>query len=123
MVIDYDAYRNWRSRNIASDTSNHNVSFRASASSPSNEKQKNSLPIHSSTGSDVLSTSSQPSAVEAPYPITFNQVVDLIVNGRPVPGIKKVPDTLLPDQESQAKTAKRKKPWEKPEIESMTNIL
>lgn len=122
MIIDYDAYRDWRSRNIASDSSNTEVSFRASASSSTNETQKNSRPISSSTGSDVMGTPSQPSVLEAPYPITFNQIVDLIVNGRPVPGIKKVPDTLSPSQESQAKTAKRKKPWERPGIESMTNI-
>lgn len=48
-----------------------------------------------------------------PYPISFSQIVDLITNGQPIPGIKEVPDTLLSGQESRAVTAKRKKPWER----------
>ena len=48
----------------------------------------------------------------APYPTSFSQIVDLITNGQPIPGIKDVPDTLLTGQESQPTTAKRKKPWE-----------
>ena len=49
----------------------------------------------------------------APYPTSFSQIVDLITNGQPVPGIREIPDTLLTGRESQATTARRKKPWER----------
>lgn len=52
-------------------------------------------------------------AAPAPYPTSFSQIVDLITNGQPIPGIKEVPDTILLGQESRAVTAKRKKPWER----------
>lgn len=48
-----------------------------------------------------------------PYPTSFSQIIELITNGHPIPGIKEVPDTILEGQASQPSTAKRKKPWEK----------
>ena len=62
-----------------------------------------------STESSV-STSSDASA---PYPLSFNHIVDLITTGQPIPGVKEVPDTVLEGQASQAMKVKRKKPWEK----------
>ena len=62
------------------------------------------------------SISNQAGAVAPPpYPTSFSQIVDLITNGQPIPGIKEVPNTLLSGQESLAVTAKRKKPWERDE--------
>ena len=52
----------------------------------------------------------------APYPTSFSQIVDLITTGQPIPGVKEVPDTLLTGQESQATTAKRRKPWEQERV-------
>ena len=50
---------------------------------------------------------------EAPYPVTFNQIVELIANGQPIPGIKDIPDTVLEGRKSQAVVSTRRKPWEK----------
>ena len=47
-----------------------------------------------------------------PYPMTFNHIVELITNGKPVPGVREIPNTLLEGQASEAKQEKRKKPWE-----------
>ncbi len=52
----------------------------------------------------------------APYPTSFSQIVELITNGQPIPGIKEVPDTVLEGQATQATTAKRKKPWERDDV-------
>lgn len=49
----------------------------------------------------------------APYPPTFAEIVDLITSGKPIPGIKEIPPTLLTDQASRPSASKRKKPWEK----------
>lgn len=51
----------------------------------------------------------------APYPTSFAQIVALISSGEPVPGIKDIPDTVLEGQGTQARKARRKKPWEKDE--------
>ena len=48
----------------------------------------------------------------APYPTSFSQIVELITSGKPIPGIKEVPDTVLEGQSSQPTTVKRNKPWE-----------
>ena len=52
----------------------------------------------------------------APYPVTFDEIVELISSGKPVPGIKEIPDTVLEGQESTKITSKRQKPWEKAAI-------
>jgi hypothetical protein len=49
----------------------------------------------------------------APYPPTFAEIVELITSGKPIPGIKEIPPTLLTDQASQPSASKRRKPWEK----------
>ena len=44
--------------------------------------------------------------------MSFNQIVDLITNGQPVPGVKDIPNTILLGQGSEPMRVKRKKPWE-----------
>lgn len=44
---------------------------------------------------------------------SYEQIVNLIVNNEPVPGIKQIPDTVLnPDDAEESKLDARKKPWE-----------
>lgn len=52
---------------------------------------------------------------EAPYSSNYQQLVDLIVAGKPVPGIKEIPDTVLSDQGSKLEAKARVKPWEQKE--------
>jgi len=49
----------------------------------------------------------------APYPTSFEHIVNLITTGQPIPGIKDIPDTVLSGQASQPTANKRRKPWEK----------
>lgn len=49
----------------------------------------------------------------APYSSNYQQLVELIVSGQPVPGIKEIPDTVLADQKSKATAQSRPKPWAK----------
>ncbi|KAI9716876.1 MAG: hypothetical protein M1812_005025 [Candelaria pacifica] len=97
--VDFDAYKLWRQCNHLPPVNG----FVASSQQ---------LP-GDSAGSAV---SSDP---RAPYPTTFAEIVDLITTGRPIPGIKEIPDTVLAGKETQSTTAKRKKPWE--EISSVTS--
>ena len=51
-------------------------------------------------------------AGEAPYPLPFSRIVELITTGQPVPGVKEIPDTLLEGQSSSSSHSQRRKPWE-----------
>lgn len=43
--------------------------------------------------------------------------MSLIQSGAPIPGIRDIPDTTLPELASEAKGSKRRKPWEKEDLE------
>ncbi|KAI5818893.1 hypothetical protein BZA77DRAFT_305260 [Pyronema omphalodes] len=49
---------------------------------------------------------------DAPYPKSFAEMVELITLGKPIPGIKEIPDTVLDEPENPG-VQRRKKPWEK----------
>lgn len=50
---------------------------------------------------------------DAPPPASFAEICALIAEGKPIPGIKDIPDTILEGQGTQAQAPRRKKPWEK----------
>ncbi|KAH9882740.1 hypothetical protein J1614_000105 [Plenodomus biglobosus] len=52
----------------------------------------------------------------APYPTSFAHIVELISTGKPVPGIKEIPPTVLAGQGTQATKERRRKPWEKDDV-------
>lgn len=49
----------------------------------------------------------------APPPASFAEICTLIAEGKPIPGIKDIPDTVLEGQATQSQVPRRKKPWEK----------
>ena len=50
---------------------------------------------------------------EVPRPASFAEICEMIAEGKPIPGIKDIPDTILEGQSSESQATKRKKPWEK----------
>ncbi|KAF2723175.1 hypothetical protein K431DRAFT_220528 [Polychaeton citri CBS 116435] len=55
----------------------------------------------------------------APKPASFMEICEMIAEGKPIPGIREIPDTILEGQSSETKATSRKKPWEKkPEANS-----
>ncbi|ODV95801.1 hypothetical protein PACTADRAFT_33008 [Pachysolen tannophilus NRRL Y-2460] len=51
---------------------------------------------------------------DAPYSSNYEKIVDLILNNKPVPGIKKIPEVILDEATaSKHELKERKKPWEK----------
>ncbi|MCJ1477291.1 hypothetical protein MMC13_005962 [Lambiella insularis] len=105
--IDFDAYRDWHAR--------HGSPVQSAPDGPAHQAatSTDTAPTLRTPG---LPGKDAPPAAEgeppAPYPVSFNQIVELITTGRPVPGIKEIPDTVLEGQASRAVQAKRKKPWE-----------
>lgn len=50
---------------------------------------------------------------DAPYPKSFTDIVELITSGKPIPGIKEIPDVVLDNvPASVSDRPERKKPWE-----------
>lgn len=47
-----------------------------------------------------------------PYSSNYQQLVELIVSGKPVPGIKQIPNTVLSDKSLKSDAKPRLKPWE-----------
>lgn len=57
-------------------------------------------------------------ASEADPPrLSYQEIVELIQSGKPVPGIKEIPNTILEGQGTQSTKPRRKKPWEKDVVE------
>lgn len=50
---------------------------------------------------------------DAPKPASFAEICEMIAEGKPIPGIKEIPDTILEGQASEKVVETRKKPWEK----------
>ncbi|MCJ1259604.1 hypothetical protein MMC24_007443 [Lignoscripta atroalba] len=110
--IDFNGYRSWLAQSSSNAVTNGSIEQYQTSTDPpyalaSTMSRSTTPPV--STESSV-STSSDASA---PYPLSFNHIVDLITTGQPIPGVKEVPDTVLEGQASQAMKVKRKKPWEK----------
>lgn len=61
--------------------------------------------------------------LDAPYSSNYEKIVDLIVNGKPVPGIKEIPDIVKEGQDSKQELQQRKKPWEKDENKDIVSVL
>jgi hypothetical protein len=98
--IDFDAYKRWvenerevgQPHSLESEHSNG-----ISAAAQVSESQQ--------TGSGVMG--------DAPKPASFAEICELIAEGKPIPGIKDIPDTVLEGQSTTSQAAKRTKPWEK----------
>jgi uncharacterized protein DUF5572 len=69
--------------------------------------------VHVEEGNDATASSSQISSDDDPPSIPYAELVEMIQTGKPVPGIKDIPDTVLSGQGTQSVATKRRKPWEK----------
>lgn len=82
-----------------------------------NSKESEGLPSASPIASSqppLPPTSNGESADPNPaYPTSFADIVALIQEGKPIPGIKDIPPTVLSDKATQPTASRRKKPWEK----------
>ncbi|KAK6534318.1 hypothetical protein TWF281_005644 [Arthrobotrys megalospora] len=49
---------------------------------------------------------------KTPYPTSFAHIVELITSGKPIPGIREIPNTLNAAPPTQSSVQQRRKPWE-----------
>lgn len=125
--IDTEAYRAWlasQSQPIQTNGTSPTNSPppRPHAPTPATAAAATTLdvqPHHQATSPQPASSAPQ-AATEAtpPYPTSFADIVDLITQNKPIPGIEEIPDTVLDLGSSKRDTAvRRKKPWEKDDNE------
>lgn len=125
--IDVEAYRTWlASRPQSAQTNGTSPKTfpppRPHAPTPASAAAATTLSVqpHQQALSPQLVTSTTQNATTAeptpPYPTSFADIVELITQNKPIPGIEEVPDTVLELGSSKRDTAvRRKKPWEKDE--------
>jgi hypothetical protein len=107
-ALDFNAYRAWRAQHsmpAVGGTTTNGIPSPSPLAAPSN--------LGDNTVQATATTNNSASDPAAPYPNSFAHIADLIAKGEPIPGIKEIPDTVLSGKESESRTAKRRKPWEK----------
>lgn len=103
--VDFDGYKQWR-ENIRAPALSNGVN---KSSEPGNIRPGTS---HGHDTSGIIGASAEPGLGDAPRPATFAEICDMIAEGKPIPGIKDIPDTILDGQATASHATKRKKPWE-----------
>ncbi|KAF9201802.1 hypothetical protein CPC16_003701 [Podila verticillata] len=54
------------------------------------------------------------------YPKSFQEICELIASGKPIPGIRQIPNNLAEGTPSAPKLAPKPKPWERAQAQSQT---
>lgn len=63
---------------------------------------------------DSNSSSNKENEANPPYSFKYHEIVEMILNNKPIPGIKHIPDTVLGlEASTQSTCSHRSKPWEK----------
>ncbi|KAF9206830.1 hypothetical protein BGZ49_001722 [Haplosporangium sp. Z 27] len=102
--FDYSQYRSWRSQNSVTSGSLGSTD-KPEVQSTVIAKEEESLPSISDA------TSSTPAA-DPSYPKSFQEICELIAAGKPIPGIRQIPNNLAEGTPSEAKLTPKLKPWE-----------
>ncbi|CZT19695.1 uncharacterized protein RCC_05547 [Ramularia collo-cygni] len=94
-AVDFDGYKNWvESQRQEGAADNTNYGTNGETASSQAEQADGGMG-------------------DAPKPASFAEICDMIAEGKPIPGIKDIPDTILEGQASDQQAQGRKKPWEK----------
>ncbi|KAI7480377.1 hypothetical protein KC357_g4018 [Hortaea werneckii] len=105
--VDFDGYKKWvengHSDPNAGSSLNGNPISTAQAPGPSDSLED----------TEGTQSPSDGGMGNAPKPASFAELIDMIAEGKPIPGIKDIPDTILEGQGSESQKSERKKPWEK----------
>ncbi|KAG0202729.1 hypothetical protein BGX28_004863 [Mortierella sp. GBA30] len=115
--FDYNEYQAWRAHKLAESASGSSVEGVVRKEDkhdiPSPSDKADNLP---SSGSTAV-TGSDPS-----YPKSFQEICELIASGKPIPGIRQIPNSLAEGTPSEAKMAPKPKPWEKKTTEASVPV-
>lgn len=99
--VDFEGYKRWVEGGSEGETGQAN-GLQTLEDAPAVQPAE---PQTTSTGTGAIG--------DAPKPASFAEICDLIAEGKPIPGIKDIPDTVLEGQSTTSQATKRNKPWEK----------
>ncbi|KAG0322965.1 hypothetical protein BGZ97_001877 [Linnemannia gamsii] len=112
--FDYNQYQAWRQLKAATATS-----------TDQDEQQESSAPSKTAVANEPVAEetqSSSASAADPTYPKSFQEICELIASGKPIPGIRQIPDNLAEGTPSEAKLAPKLKPWEKKKVVAAADV-
>jgi hypothetical protein len=112
--VDFDAYKSYiqAKRQSQSQASSQPPVPQTTAFMSNPFPEPSSLPAWTAlaaTNPPPASTSEVPAGPK----LSYQEIVDLIQSGKPIPGIKEIPDTVLAGQGTSSTQTRRAKPWEK----------
>lgn len=108
--VDFDGYKQWV-ESLRNGTAPSNGTTESTATSSGEASAAQSGQTTSAAGEGGAGGMS--GMGNAPYSASFAEICEMIAEGKPIPGIKDIPDTILEGQASESHTQTRKKPWEK----------
>lgn len=100
--VDFDGYKRWAEGNREDSTA-----------TKTSEDLQQDRPSESYTQDQSHEQEASGGMADAPKPASFADICDMIAEGKPIPGIKDIPDTVLEGQKSETQKEQRRKPWEK----------
>ncbi|KAK5702988.1 hypothetical protein LTR97_003934 [Elasticomyces elasticus] len=109
-AVDFDGYKAWVESQAHSE--NHRATD-GTLQAPTNGMLIHHSDLEEGYDAPANAESNGDGMTNAPKPASFAEICDMISEGKPIPGIKDIPDTILEGQASDSRTTRRKKPWEK----------
>lgn len=112
--MDFDAYKSHLQAQQQSPASSQSPA----SEPPTTASRSNPFPEPTSLPAwTALAATDPPPVTASQVPsepkLNYQEIVDLIQSGKPIPGIKEIPDTVLAGQGTSATQSRRAKPWEK----------
>lgn len=118
-ILELDDYHQWKLHNEAKFSKNKKITeikdeedldLIAKESNDLNTNQESDVSNPPNQESNGLNTSEDSNP---PYSSNYKELVELILAGKEVPGIRQIPDTVLPEKVSESTKTQRAKPWER----------
>jgi len=103
--VDFQGYEEWQTSRAQSTLASTSAELQTNPGALETQSE-NDLNVNATVSSSSLSD-------DAPTPATFAEICEMIAQGKPIPGIKEIPDTILEGQGTHTSASQRKKPWEK----------
>lgn len=116
-IINLDDYLQWKYHNGSKYDRNQKIS---EITDDSIEKVAEIEPAQKISDEPALKGTEEPTVSKEatdsnapPYSSNYQELVELIISGKPVPGTKDIPDTVFTEKSSKSQAKPRVKPWEK----------
>lgn len=125
LPVDFDGYKQWIESGRVSSGSINGIN---NAATPLDFTPEDTIPPTATTtttatiDSGLAGDGGAGGLDTAPRPASFAEICEMIAEGKPIPGIKDIPDTILEGQASESAAVKRKKPWENGDAEAGVKV-